>query len=253
MMRRCDCVERDVLQGQWPITSNPCSDETQVDDGDSLALHLSVGTKIRVLSIGLLLSGGFSLFEWAVGHWSHSLSLVTDAGHMFLDCAALMLALGATSIAQLAIAQKPEIGSHRAEHLAALANGLGLLVLAGWVFLEAADRFQHRHPAVLSEVMIVTAVIGLAVNLITASVLHDHSHHDLNVRGAFLHILADTVSSLGVLVSALLIWVFHWNWADQVISIFIAVVILLGACPLIYASLSALQASASDLTIENNE
>lgn len=219
--------------------------ESGVEEEDNNLPHstsqLVTATKIRVLGLGLLLSGGFSLFEWTAGQWSHSLSLVTDAGHMFSDCVALALALVATSLAHLAVMQKSRLGTHRAENLAALANGIGLLVLALWVVWEATNRFQHNHPAVVSEIMFVTAIVGLGVNLIAASVLHDHSHHDLNVRGAFLHVLADTVSSIGVLVSAVLIWAFHWNWADQLISMFIAGLIGVGAFPLIRASLKALQ------------
>jgi cobalt-zinc-cadmium efflux system protein len=242
MMRQCDCFECDVLQGKWPTVNGESSQESQLGHGSDTHPRPAAVTKLRVLSVGLLLSGGFSFVEWGAGRWSHSLSLMTDAGHMLLDCLALLLALAATGLAHFAIRHRSTWGSHRAENFAALANGIGLIVLAGWVFLEATDRFQHNHPAVLSEVMIVTAVIGLGVNIMAASILHGHSHHDLNVRGAFLHILADTVSSLGVLVSAVLIWAFHWNWADQLISMFISAVIAAGAFPLIYASVQALTA-----------
>lgn len=229
-MRQCECLECDPLQGRLPVPNSTHQPS-----------QLARATKIRVLGLGLLLSGGFSLVEWAAGWWSHSLTLVTDAGHMFSDCVALGLALGATWLAHLAVTQKSWLGSHKAESLAALANGMGLLILAIWVVWEATNRFQHHHPAIVSEVMLVTAIIGLGVNLIAASTLHDHSHHDLNIRGAFLHILADTASSVGVIVSAVLIWAFHWNWADQIISLFIAGLIGLGSLPLIQASLKALK------------
>ncbi|MDJ0704848.1 MAG: cation transporter, partial [Leptolyngbyaceae cyanobacterium MO_188.B28] len=75
---------------------------------------------------------------------------------------------------------------------------------------------------------------------------HDHSHHDLNIRGAFLHILADTASSAGVILAAVLIWMFHWNWADEVISLLIAVMIGIGAFPLIRASIQALYNEPTD-------
>lgn len=250
-MRQCDCQNFSLIQGQLPLdcsTENLAVDSTRKGSPEEVSVpsvhqasQRATATKIRVLGLGLLLSSSFSVVEWAAGWWSHSLTLVTDAGHMLSDCLALGLALIATWLAQLAVTQKPWLGVQRAETLAALANGVGLLVLAIWVVWEATNRFQHQHPAVVSEVMLVTAIIGLGVNLIAASVLHDHSHHDLNIRGAFLHVLADTASSVGVLIAAGLIWAFHWNWADPVISLFIACLIGCGAFPLIRASIKTLR------------
>ena len=222
---RCDCSNCDPLQGQLPI---PEPSTTAI-------------AKIRLLGIGLLLSGGFSIVEWTAGWWSHSLTLVTDAGHMLLDCFALGLSLLATWLAQLATRQRAFLGYQRAETLAALANGVGLMVLALWAAWEAVNRFQHSHPAVVSEIMLATAIVGLAFNAIAASLLHRHSHQDLNIRGAFLHILADTASSAGVILAAVLIWMFHWNRADEVISLVIAVMIGIGALPLIQSSVHALR------------
>lgn len=227
-MNRCECSDCDLLQGKLP----------------SVQLYPDAATKIRVLAVGLLLTGGFSAVEWTAGWWSNSLTLVTDAGHMASDCLALGLSLTATGLAHLASKSKITLGNKRAELLAALANGVGLVVLALWVAWEAINRFQSSHPAVISEVMLVTAIIGLCMNTFAASLLHNHSHHDLNLRGAFLHILADTVSSVGVILAAVLIWAFHWNWADEVISLFIAAVIAIGAFPLIRESLLALHNGA---------
>lgn len=223
-MLPCECSNCDPLQGKLPVAES--SDE--------------VATKMRLLGLGLLLTGGFSLIEWTAGWWSHSLTLVSDAGHMLSDCGALGLSLLATWLAQVAVNRRQSLGSGRAELLAALANGIGLLVLALWVAWEAVNRFQSSHPAVISEVMLVTAIAGLGLNTLAASLLHPHSHHDLNLRGAFLHVLADTLSSIGVILAAVLIWAFHWNWADQVISLLIAAAIALGALPLIRSSLKAL-------------
>ncbi|MGC1308399.1 MAG: cation diffusion facilitator family transporter [Phormidesmis sp.] len=224
-MRRCNCPDADLLQGKLP---------------ESTSTRMN---KIQMLSIGLFLSGGFSLFEWVAGWWSHSLTLMTDAGHMLSDCLALSLAVGAAWLAHLALKQKDALGPQTAEIAAALANGIGLLILAVWVVWEAINRFHTEHPVVAGEVMLVTAIVGLGINIIAASVLHDHSQHDLNVRGAFLHVLADTVSSAGVIVSAVLIWAFHWNWVDEVISLCIAIILGIGSLPIIFDSLKSLQKS----------
>ncbi len=266
-MRLCQCPDTDcsgfdlsqgdLLQGKLPefaasvdaatdpIVSNPITDQSADQLADRAAHH-----KLRVLRVGLLLSGGFSLFEWTAGWWSQSLMLMTDAGHMLSDCLALSLAIGAAWLAHLAVRQKQTLGPQKAEIAAALANGVGLLVLAVWVMWEALNRFHGdghgsfqggEYTVGSSEVVLVTAIVGLGINIMAASVLHDHSHHDLNVRGAFLHVLADTFSSAGVIVSAVLIWAFHWSWVDEVVSLCLAAVIGIGALPLIFESARSLR------------
>jgi cobalt-zinc-cadmium efflux system protein len=224
LFTRCECLDCDPLQGKLPLAEN----------------SPGAAEKMRLLGLGLLLTGGFSLIEWTAASWSHSLALVADAGHMLSDCGALGLSLTATWLAQIAATRSPRLGAKRAETLAALANGLGLLVLAAWVAWEAVNRFQHSHPAVISEVMLVTAIVGLGLNAFAASLLHGHSHSDLNLQGAFLHVLADTLSSVGVILAAVLIWAFHWSWADAVISLGTAGFICVSALPLIRASLLGL-------------
>jgi cobalt-zinc-cadmium efflux system protein len=226
-MQWCECTDCDPLQGKLPDpTPQPPSN------------------KLRLLGIGLLLTGGFALAEYGMSWLSHSLALVVDSGHMFSDCLAMALSLGATWLARFAASRQMTLGSQRAELLAALANGVGLVVLAVWVAWEAIVRFQSEHPAIISEVMLLTAIVGLGFNLVTASLLHNHSHADLNIRGAFLHVLADTVSSVGVILAALLIWLLHWDWADEVISLITAGLIAVGAFPLIRESLRSLRQSS---------
>jgi cobalt-zinc-cadmium efflux system protein len=221
-----DCSICNPLQGKLPISS-----------------PVQPSGKLRLLSIGLLLTGSFSLVEYGVGWQSHSLALVVDSGHMFLDCLAMVLSLLATAIAQTAANHRSSWGA-RAEVLAATANGFSLLVLASWGIWEAVLRFQVGHPTIVSGVMLLTAIIGLGFNGVTASLLHNHSHEDLNIRGAFLHALADTVSSIGVLVAALMISVLHWDWADEVISVITAGLIAMSALPLIHQSLQAFTTSS---------
>jgi cobalt-zinc-cadmium efflux system protein len=224
-----DCSNCNPLQGKLPIPNT-----------------IQRSGKIRLLSIGLLLSASFSFIEYGVGRQSHSLALIVDSGHLFLDCFAMALALLATGFAQVAVNNRMGLEARKAENLAAIANGLGLLVLATWVIWEAVMRFHMGHPAIVSGAMLSTAIIGLGFNLVTVSLLHDHSHADLNIRGAFLHALADTVSSIGVLLAALLIWVLHWNWADEVISILTAGLIAMSALPLIDESVRAWLGGATE-------
>jgi cobalt-zinc-cadmium efflux system protein len=221
-MKCFDCNSCNPLQGKLPIPNT-----------------IQRSSKLRLLIIGLLLSGSFSFIEYSVGWQSHSLALVVDSGHLFLDCFAMALALLATGFAQAAANHRIGLEALKAEKLAAIVNGISLLVLAIWVIWEAIIRFHVGHPTILSGTMLLTAIMGLGFNLVTVSLLHDHSHTDLNVRGAFLHALADTLSSVGVLLAALLIWLLHWNWADEVISMLTAGLIAMSALPLIDESVKA--------------
>jgi cobalt-zinc-cadmium efflux system protein len=187
--------------------------------------------KVQRLAYVSILVGSFSAIELAIGSYSHSTALLADAGHLFTDCFAFLLALvGAW------IAQKAKFVGQRVETAIALFNSLSLLVIGGGIALQAV--LQLRAPAVeiLSLPMLITAVIGLVVNSINIFLLHDHSHDDLNLQGAFLHIVADALSSLGVLIAALVVWRMHWLWADGAIGLIIAVSIAVSALPLVQQS-----------------
>ena len=190
-------------------------------------------TKIRLLWTALIIVSCFSLAELAVGFWSHSLALLAESGHMISDSLALALALLATWIAR-------SNSNRRIEILAALANGIGLVAIAVWIAWEAIMRLQSPSADILSLPMLITAVAGLGVNSVNAFLLHDSSHHDLNLRGAFLHMVADVIGSIGVILAALAIWVMQWLWADYVVSLFVSCLIFLGAIPLIIESLNLL-------------
>ncbi len=189
--------------------------------------------KVRLLWTALIIVSCFSLTELAVGFWSHSLALLAESGHMISDSFALGLALLATWIAR-------SNSNRRIEILAALANGIGLVAIAVWIAWEAITRLQSPSADILSVPMLITAVVGLGVNSVNALLLHDSSHHDLNLRGAFLHMVADVIGSIGVILAALAIWVMQWLWADYVISLFVSGLIFVGAIPLIIQSLNLL-------------
>lgn len=174
---------------------------------------------------------------------SNSLALLADAGHMFSDIAALALALFAAHIARRAPNAKCTYGYRRSEILAALANGTALFVIALYILVEAYHRFRNP-PAIDSALMAVVAVGGLLVNALSLWVLFGGKKDNLNVRGAFLHVLADTLGSVGAIVSAVLIGLFGWNWADPAASVLIALLVIASAQPLVKESIAIIMESA---------
>ncbi len=202
--------------------------------------------KVRLLVTVLVLICSFALAELAVGLFSHSLALLADSGHMASDCFALILALLATWLSQRRRASNLESGNHWFEVLAALVNGVGLVVIAVWVGWEAVERLQSPPVEILSLPMLATASVGFGVNSINIFLLHKDSHNDLNLRGAFLHVLADAASSVGVIIAAIAVWALNWIWADGVISLFVSGLIIISATPLIIQSLNTLLAKSSE-------
>ncbi|MEA5464173.1 cation diffusion facilitator family transporter [Leptothoe sp. PORK10 BA2] len=196
--------------------------------------------KLRVLAIALVMVAGFSILELKVSHHSHSLSLVADAGHMIADVFAIAMSLLAAWIAQWPTSPQAPFGYRRIEILAALVNGIGLLTLAVWIGQEAISQIQAPPEEILTTPMALTALAGLGVHGINAVLLHQHTDNDLNLRGAFLHTLADALSCLGVLFVAAAVHWLGWQWTDGGVSVAIALLIFTGAIPLIRQSLSIL-------------
>jgi len=196
--------------------------------------------KVRLLVTALVLICSFSLTELAVGLFSHSLALLADSGHLASDCFALILALFASWMAQRRRSKDLASGNHWVEVLAALINGVGLVAIALWISWEALERLQSPPVEILSLPMLATASVGLGVNSINIFLLHKDSHHDLNLRGAFLHVLADAASSVGVILAAIAVWALNWLWADGVITLFVSGLIIVSATPLIVQSISML-------------
>jgi cobalt-zinc-cadmium efflux system protein len=207
----------------------PCTDDS--------AELVSRQQKSKILWIAVYLLAVFLIAEWTVGLWSKSLSLQADAGHILSDVAALLISLLATAFAQKPAKNKATFGNQRLEVLAALINGFSLIAIASFISWEAVHRWQNPEP-ILGLPMLLIAVLGLIVNLFSITLLHPHTHDDLNLRGAFLHVIADTVSSLGVIIAALVVHVWHWWWADAAISLVVAILIGLSAVPLVKESLN---------------
>lgn len=173
------------------------------------------------------------------GVLSNSLALLADAGHMLSDAASLALALFAMWIAQRPAHQAQTYGYHRAEVLAALANAVVLVVVSIYIVYEAIGRL-YAPAEVGGTLMMGVAVGGLFVNLVGLWLLHAGKSDNLNMRGAWLHVLGDMLGSVGAIVAGLLIWAFGWTWADPLASIIIAMLVMWSAWHLLKATLSVL-------------
>lgn len=190
----------------------------------------------RAFAVGISLNVLFALVEIFYGWQADSLALLSDAGHNLSDVLGLAIAWGGFYLGKLRPNQKHTYGLGRITIMAALFNALILLVAIGGIAWEAIARFNHPVPIQGGTVMLVAA-IGVAVNGITAWLFVSGNKDDLNLRGAFLHMAADALVSLGVVIAgAIYIWA-GWSWLDPAISLAIAVVIMLGTWGLLRQSL----------------
>ena len=193
--------------------------------------------------IAFALTSVFMLAELIGGLLSNSLALMADAGHMTSDAAALGLGLFAMWVASRPHTQKLTFGFHRAEILAALANGMLLLGIALFVSFHALSRLRDA-PDVASGPVMAIASLGLIVNLVAMKILGGHNKGSLNIRAAFLHLLSDVLGSLGVIFSGVVIHLTGWTPIDAIISIFISVLILVSGGRLVRETVSVLLESS---------
>lgn len=182
----------------------------------------------RRFILALILTTAILVAEVIGGLWTGSLALLSDAGHVFMDVLALGLSFVALRVAALPPNERHSFGFHRFQVMAALINGVTLLWIAVEIFREAWSRFNAPVP-ILAGPMLVVAVIGLVVNLVVAFALHDHGHDDLNTRSAYLHVIGDALSSVGVIVAGVIILFTGWTWVDPLASILIAAIILVSS------------------------
>lgn len=200
--------------------------------------HLrEIGRKRLLIVLGM--TAAFMVVEFAGGLLANSLALIADAGHMLGDVAALGLAAFALAFARRPATPAKTYGYLRIEILAALLNGATLIVIATVIFWQAYTRFRQP-PEIEGTLMLVVACAGLVVNLVAAFLLHSSSGHNLNLRGAYLHVLGDLLGSVGAIAAALVIVSTGWTTADPLISVFVAVLILGGAWRLVRESLDVL-------------
>ena len=179
----------------------------------------------RSLVIALALIGGFMVAEVVGGILSGSLALLSDAGHMITDAAAIALAIVAQRMAQRDASAERTFGYRRAEVLAAMLNALSLWLIAAWVFFEAYHRIRDV-PDVEGGLLLVVGVLGLLVNIAAAWVLHRSAEHSMNVEGAFRHVMADLMGSVGVVISGIVILTLGWTIVDPILSVLIGLLIL---------------------------
>ncbi len=172
------------------------------------------------------------------GIWANSLALQGDAGHMLSDAAALAVSLGAAWLATRPLTARRSFGFRRAEVLAALFNATLLLGISAWVALRAIPRLGQDVEIAAGPVLVI-AIVGLAVNLMALHFLGGH-RHSLNVRGAFLHVLGDTLGSAGVIASAVVIQFTGWTPVDALASLGIALLLIGSAVRLLRDSVSVL-------------
>ena len=200
--------------------------------------HRRTGNLTRRLAAVLALTAVFTVVE-AIGGWlANSLALLADAGHMLGDNIALALALVATWSARRPPDPARTYGYQRAEILAALFNGVALIVIAFYVSVEAWERFSSP-PQVEWKMMLAIGSAGLLVNIVAALLLHG-SQQNLNVRGAYLHVLGDLLGSIGVLIAAVCTGVGGWAIADPVASAVLSLIIVYGAIRLVLQAVHVL-------------
>ena len=231
--------------------------------------------KLGRLALTFALATLYSGFELITGEASHSLSLLADAGHMVSDSFGLGIALVAAWWGQHQLhrarqvpiefsGESPTEVSRESftdssvapervrtiEAYTALINSSGLLLMAIWISWETWLRFQADQPEIYSAPMILAAAVGLVVHGVNAMLLYRYSRQDLNLRGAFLHVLADAIGSVGILLAAIAVGYFHWPWVDGVVGLLTSGLIAIAALPLIGDSLGVLARQSTALPSE---
>lgn len=201
--------------------------------------HSHVPSSLRAL-LGVLFFTAVIFFAELFGGWySGSLALISDAMHMLSDSTGLVVAAVAILLARRTATKTATYGYKRFEVVAALLNAVSVSVISVWIVFEAIERFRNGETIDIT-VMLIVGVIGLVANIFGAIVLHGHSHDNMNVRGAYLHVLVDLFGSVAVIVAALLMQFTGILWADTVASLIIAALILPRSVKLAWESLRVL-------------
>lgn len=185
------------------------------------------GANKKTLLISFIIITGYMLIEAVGGYITNSLALLSDAGHMLSDSISLGIALLAFTLGEKAANQLKTYGYKRFEILAAVLNGVTLVLIAIYIFYEAIQRFLNPSE-IASTGMLIIAIIGLLINILVAWIMIRGGDVDenLNMRGAYLHVMSDMLGSVGAIVAALLIMFFGWEWADPLASVIVAALVI---------------------------
>jgi cobalt-zinc-cadmium efflux system protein len=193
----------------------------------------------------------YLVIEVVGGLLSGSLALLADGFHMFADAMGIGLSLFAAWLAHRPAPAYRTFGYQRVEILAAFFNSLLLMGMGGFILYESYERFQQPEP-IQANLMLAVALGGLVVNIIAAKLLHQDHHHNLNIKGAYLHVLGDLLGSVGAIAAGLCILFFNWPWADPLISCVIALLILISATGLLKEAVNVLlEGCPSHIDIED--
>jgi len=212
--------------------------------------HTHRGEERSKLILACALTGTMFIVEGIAGFLTNSLALLSDAGHMLTHLIALLISLGAIMFASRPPTARKTYGFYRLEILAALFNGATLFLITLWIFFHAYKRIINPEP-IASWHMFIVAIAGLIVNLACAYILKT-SHGSLNIKSAFMHMMADTFSSLVVVFGAIIMHYTQWYMLDPALSILICIVILVWSYQLITESVDILlEATPKDVDLEN--
>ena len=204
----------------------------------------------RKLLLACLLTGGAMIIEGVGGLITNSLALLSDAGHMLTHFLALGVSLLATHFSNRPPTDQKTFGFYRLEILAALFNGITLFIISGWIFYYAYLRVLTPVP-IDSLPMFLVALFGLGINILTVFILNGSTHGSLNIRSAFFHVIGDTLSSVAVVIGAIVIYYTDWLILDPILSVLICLVILIWAVRLINESVNIfLEATPKEINIK---
>ncbi|MDR2956079.1 MAG: cation diffusion facilitator family transporter [Prevotella sp.] len=207
----------------------------------------------KALTISFILIASFMFIEFIGGYLTHSLALISDAGHMLSDAVALGLSLSALIFGARAATPSKTYGYKRFEILAALLNGIVLVLLALFIFKEAIERLSSP-PQVMGKGMIIISTIGLLINIFVAWILHSQgsTKENLNIRSAFLHVIGDLLGSVGAIIAAVLIILFDWFIADSIASMIVSILVLYSGWHVLKESVNILM-EAKPSNIDSDE
>ncbi len=199
--------------------------------------HVSPGDVANKAFIaGIVLNSAYVIVQFVAGLMTHSMALLSDAGHNLSDVASLALSLIAFRLAKVKPTESFTYGYKKTTILAALTNAVFLFIAIGILGYESVNRLLHPQP-IAGGIVAIVAGIGIVINLASAFLFFKNKDHDLNTKGAYLHLLTDAMVSLGVVVSGVIIKFTNWYWLDGAVSIVVLVIILFGTWSLLTASL----------------